>query len=149
MRNEVRLVGFAGSDAYITRETNYTKAFVSIATTETYRDKEGIIEKTYWHPCVGWNQNALAMAMIKKGDKVLIDGKLTYWTKEVEGAQVTQASVLVEFIQIQNKVPTEDSQAPSEPDFSKKLPADDGKFRNKGVAQVPDNKLELEDDLPF
>jgi len=77
--NKVILLGRLGKDPEIRTLDNGAKvASFSIATSETYKDKEGQRqEKTEWHNIVLWRALAdLAESYLTKGREVYIEGKL-------------------------------------------------------------------------
>ncbi len=75
--NRITLIGNLGADPrsqYI-GDAKYCK--FDIATTESYKDKEGEWqERTDWHRCIIWGKERVdyAMAHLLKGDKVYVDG---------------------------------------------------------------------------
>lgn len=77
--NKVILLGRLGKDPEIRTLDNGAKvATFSIATSETYKDKNGERqEKTEWHNIVLWRALAdLAESYLAKGREVYIEGKL-------------------------------------------------------------------------
>ncbi len=80
MVNRVILIGNLGKDPEIRHlENGAAVAKFSLATNESYRDKEGNWQTlTEWHDIVVWRQLAeRAVATLKKGTTVYIEGKLT------------------------------------------------------------------------
>ena len=76
--NKVILIGRLGQDPDV-REVGTSKvANFSVATDESYTDRNGNkVEKTEWHRVVMWNKAAEnAGAYLKKGSLVYIEGKL-------------------------------------------------------------------------
>ncbi len=74
--NKVILVGNLGRDPeVITFENGVKKATVSLATTESYKNKEGEwVDQTDWHNIVLWRW--LAERNLIKGDQVYVEGKI-------------------------------------------------------------------------
>lgn len=74
--NKVILVGHLGKDPEVMTFDNGTKkATFSMATTESYRDKDGNWqEQTEWHNIVLWRY--LAEKNIIKGDLIYLEGRL-------------------------------------------------------------------------
>lgn len=74
--NKVILIGNLGKDPEImTFENGVKKASYSLATTESYKDKDGNwVDQTEWHNIVAWRW--LAERNLIKGDQVYIEGKL-------------------------------------------------------------------------
>lgn len=81
MVNKVILIGNVGQDPEVRRLDNgAVVAKFSLATNETYKDKNGELQKlTEWHNVVVWRQLAeIAEKYVKKGKQVFIEGKLTH-----------------------------------------------------------------------
>ncbi len=79
MRNKVTLIGNLGAAAELkTFDGNKKLARVSIATNETYRNKQGEkISETTWHNVIAWGPLAERLAQYaKKGEEIAIEGKL-------------------------------------------------------------------------
>jgi single-strand DNA-binding protein len=74
--NKVILIGNLGKDPEImTFDNGVKKASYSIATTESYKDKEGNwVDQTEWHNIVAWRW--LAEKNLVKGDQIYVEGKL-------------------------------------------------------------------------
>lgn len=75
------LIGRLGKDPEVRRlETGAAVAKFSLATSESYKDKEGNkVENTEWHNVIVWRSQAeIAEKYLKKGMLVFIEGKLTY-----------------------------------------------------------------------
>jgi single-strand DNA-binding protein len=74
--NKVILVGHLGRDPEVMTFDNGTKkASFSMATTESYRDKEGNWQdQTEWHNIILWRY--LAEKKIIKGDQIYLEGRL-------------------------------------------------------------------------
>jgi single-strand DNA-binding protein len=99
LRNRVQLIGNLGQNPEVKEFDGGKKvARFSVATTETYRDKDGNqVKDTQWHNLVAWNKNAeIVEKYLEKGKEVAIDGKLTsrsYETKEGVKKYVTEVVV--------------------------------------------------------
>lgn len=101
--NKVILVGRLGKDPEVRHlESGAAVANFSIATTETYKDKQGNRqEQTEWHNIVLWRGLAeIAEKYLTKGNLIYIEGKLktrnwqdkdgnTRYTTEVVGDNMT------------------------------------------------------------
>ena len=77
--NKVILIGNLGKDREVRHlEGGATVANFPIATTETYKDKNGIRqEQTEWHNIVLWRSLAdVAEKYLKKGMQIYVEGKL-------------------------------------------------------------------------
>jgi len=83
--NKVILVGRLGKDPEImTYENGVKRAAFSLATTESYKDKDGSWqEQTEWHNIVLWR--LLADKNLIKGDLIYLEGRLRYRTYEQDG----------------------------------------------------------------
>ena len=94
--NKVILVGNLGKDPEIKYlEGNIARVHFSLATTETYKDKNGNrTEQTEWHNIVIWRALAeSAQKILKKGTQVYLEGKiLTRQWNDKDGAkkQITE-----------------------------------------------------------
>lgn len=88
MLNRVTLIGNLGRDPEIKDIGPDSKvARLSVATTETYTNKEGNKQdQTEWHTVILWNRLAeVAQMYYKKGATILVEGKLTHRSYEKDG----------------------------------------------------------------
>ena len=106
LRNNVQLIGNLGQDPEIINlESGKKLAKFSIATNESYKDKNGEkVEQTYWHNIVAWGKTAeIVENYVCKGKEVAITGKLTNrswdgkdgnkrYTTEVVGSELLMMS---------------------------------------------------------
>ncbi len=77
--NKVILVGNLGKDPEIMNfENNVKKASFSLATTESYKNRDGQkVEKTEWHNVVVWRGLAdVAEKYLRKGSTIYLEGKI-------------------------------------------------------------------------
>lgn len=77
--NKVMLIGRLGKDPEMKyTPSGVTVATFSIATNESYKDKDGkAIENTDWHNVVAWKKLAeICGQYLKKGSTVYIEGKI-------------------------------------------------------------------------
>jgi len=77
--NKVILIGNLGKDPEIIRmESGVKKASFSLATTEVYKNKEGVkTEHTEWHNIVLWRGLAeVAENYLKKGNTIYLEGRI-------------------------------------------------------------------------
>lgn len=99
LRNSVRLFGNVGQDPEIKTFDNGNKlAKLSLATTEKFRDSKGeITEETTWHNLVVWGKQAETIEKyVKKGEKLIIEGRLTnrsYEAKDGSKKYITEIVV--------------------------------------------------------
>lgn len=86
--NKVILIGNLGKDPDIlTFENGVKRAIFSLATTESYKSKEGNkVEQTEWHNIVLWRGLAeVAEKFLKKGSQIYLEGKIKTRSYEVDG----------------------------------------------------------------
>jgi single-strand DNA-binding protein len=99
LRNSVQLIGNLGMDPEVKETTNGRKlAKLSLATTETYRNKQGEkVSDTQWHNLIIWGGLAdIAQKFLKKGKQIAVEGKLTnrnYDDKEGKHRYITEIIV--------------------------------------------------------
>jgi single-strand DNA-binding protein len=102
--NRVSLIGHLGKDPDLVQINEITRvAKVSMATSESYRNKEGDIKtQTDWHSLVIWGKLAdLASAHLRKGTKLFVEGKLkTRKYEDKQGATKYVSEVIVDKIVI-------------------------------------------------
>lgn len=83
LTNTVTLIGNTGREVEFKEFDNgIMNAKVSLATSETYKDSDGNkMTKTQWHNLVVWGERAkLFKKYVAKGNKLAVEGKLTYST---------------------------------------------------------------------
>lgn len=81
MKNTVHLIGRVGNDPELKELEGGSKVCnMTLATTETWKDKQGAKQTaTQWHNLKIWNNAAeVAAKHVKKGDLFAVDGKITY-----------------------------------------------------------------------
>ncbi len=86
--NKVILVGHLGKDPEVrSLESGAKVATFSLATSETYKNKEGQrVDQTEWHNIVVWRGLAdIAEKFLKKGGQVYIEGRIRNRTYEKDG----------------------------------------------------------------
>ncbi len=79
--NKVMLIGNLGKDPELKMTPGgQPVARFSVATTETWKDKDGSKQsKTEWHNVVVWGKQAeIAEKFLRKGKQVLIEGRIQY-----------------------------------------------------------------------
>lgn len=108
LKNSVRLIGNLGMDPEVkTFDNNRKLARLSIAISESYKNDKGEkVTETQWHQIIFWGAQAnLAESYLKKGDAVIIEGKLAsrqYNDKEGVKRYVTEI-VVNEFVKMGTK----------------------------------------------
>jgi single-strand DNA-binding protein len=135
--NKVILVGNLGKDPEVRHLENGTAvANFPIATSESYKDKEGNrIDQTEWHNVVVWRKLAeIAESYLKKGSQVYLEGKLRTrsWEDQQGNKKYTTEVVADTFTMLGKKEDTQNSFGPSSNSQTSKQ-----------------DKIEEEDDLPF
>jgi single-strand DNA-binding protein len=138
--NKVILVGNLGKDPEIRHLENGTAvANFTIATSESYKDKEGNrIDQTEWHNIVVWRKLAeIAESYLKKGSQVYLEGKLRTrsWEDQQGNKRFTTEVVADTFTMLGKKEVTQNPQSSLAPS------------NNSGTSK--EDKIEEEDDLPF
>jgi single-strand DNA-binding protein len=79
MVNKIILIGNLGADAeMITPKI----AKISVATTDSYKNESGEwVNNVSWHNCTIFNPIEDRIKKLLKGDRIYIEGKVTYTTK--------------------------------------------------------------------
>ncbi len=101
MINKVTLIGNLGQDPELKRlENGAIVVKFSLATSDNYKDKNGEwVEQTEWHRIVMWRElGERAEKQLKKGDKIYLEGKLTYnkWVdKEGNKRETAQVKAMI------------------------------------------------------
>ncbi len=85
--NKVILIGNVGKDPEIRDFTNNVKAAFPLATSQSYKDREGQLQtKTEWHNIVLWGDLArMAEKCIQKGQEIYVEGSIS--TRSYDDAQ--------------------------------------------------------------
>jgi len=86
--NRVILVGNLGKDPEVmTFDNGVKKASFSLATTESYKNKEGAkVDQTEWHNIVVWRGLAeVAEKYLRKGSQIYLEGKIKTRSYEQDG----------------------------------------------------------------
>ena len=108
LRNKVSLIGRLGAQPeVVTFDSGRTLARFSIATNESYKNKDGEWqENTQWHNLTAWGKTAeLISKLLNKGQEVLVEGRLvnnSYETKDGEKRYGTSIEVS-EFLMLSPK----------------------------------------------
>jgi single-strand DNA-binding protein len=145
--NKVILVGNVGKDPEVRRiNENSIVANLSLATSETYTDKQGKkIENTEWHSLEFWGGMAETVEkFVRKGQKLYVEGKIRTrtWTDE---QQNLKSKIEIRVDQMVMLTRSETS-ATTIPPYEKKLEANDGMKQND-LPKISGS--EEMDDLPF
>ena len=149
--NKVILIGNLGRDPEVRyMPSGDAVANITIATTETWKDKGGEKqEQTEWHRVAMFGKTAeIAGEYLKKGSQVYIEGKLQTrkWTDK-EGQERYTTEIRADRMQMlgsrsggAERMPAPDDEAPRTSSAPAKKPA---------VAGKGGNFDDLEDDIPF
>ena len=142
--NKVILVGNLGKDPEVRHlESGASVANFPIATTESYKDKNGNRQdQTEWHNIVLWRGLAeIAEKYLKKGSQVYIEGKLRSRSWEDKDGNTRYITEVVgdSMTMLGGGARTNEASSSSSSDMSS------SKKENKN----PDLSEEKDDDLPF
>lgn len=88
--NKVILIGNLGRDPEVmTFDNGVKKASFSLATTESYKNKEGSrVEQTEWHNIVLWRGLAeVAEKFLQKGSQIYLEGRIRTRSYEQDGVK--------------------------------------------------------------
>tara|TARA_B110000014_G_C19959083_1_gene496319 strand:- start:33 stop:413 length:381 start_codon:yes stop_codon:yes gene_type:complete len=118
--NKVILIGNLGKDPEVRYLDNgVAVANLSLATTETYKNKEGNrISQTEWHDVVLWRGLAeVAEKYLKKGASVYIEGKIktSKWVDKEENTRY-KTEIMADKMTMLNKSSSDSSQSSSSED---------------------------------
>lgn len=99
MKNRVTLIGNLGKDPEL-NTTGAGKQYVrlAVATNESYKDRDGNRQKvTDWHDCIAWDKTAeIIEKYFKKGDTIMIEGRLKHQIKETDAGKRKYTSVVID-----------------------------------------------------
>ena len=149
--NKVILIGNLGRDPEVRyMPSGDAVANISIATTETWKDKNGEKqEKTEWHRVAMFGKTAeVAGEYLKKGSQVYIEGRLETrkWTDK-EGQERTTTEVRADRMQmLGSRSGGSERMAPPEDDAPRAAAAP---AKKSGGAAKGSSLEDLEDDIPF
>jgi len=94
LRNQVTLIGNLGTDVQVKEISESKKvANIPLATNLYYKNSKGEkVQETQWHNLVIWGKLAdIAQTISRKGDQVMIQGRLTY--RQYDDAQGQKQNV--------------------------------------------------------
>lgn len=102
--NKVILIGNVGKDPEVKTFQNGAVLNVSLATTDSYKDKEGQQkDSTQWHRLVFFNKLAdIGSKYIKKGSLIYVEGNLKTrkWADKVTGKDTYATEIHVKEMQL-------------------------------------------------
>lgn len=137
--NKVILIGNLGRDPEVmTFDNGVKKASFSLATSESYKNKEGQrVDQTEWHNIVMWRGLAeVAEKYLRKGGQVYIEGKIKTRSYEQDGIKKYVTEIYADNMTMLGKRDSEYGDPQAQPQ-SKPQTAEEPEI------QAPD------DDLPF
>jgi len=136
--NKVILIGNLGKDPEVRYlDSGIAVANITIATTETYKNKEGEkVSQTEWHDVVLWRGLAeISEKYLKKGNSVYIEGKIrTRKWEDKEGNMRYRTEILADNMTMLGGRPPSDSESSS---------------TESKIESTPKIEEEKDDDLPF
>jgi single-strand DNA-binding protein len=157
--NRVTLIGHVGGDPDVRTVTNGSRvATLSLATSESWTNDAGQAnEKTEWHRLVVWNKGKRTLAdfveqYIKKGEKLYVEGKVTYrqW-EDKEGVKRTAAEIMVSELMPLSGRRDQDVGAPAARTTTPAATPETSPAKKAAASasDFPDALLDDDDDLPF
>jgi single-strand DNA-binding protein len=115
--NQVTLIGYAGNEPEVLKETQHGKFIrFSLATTKKYTDEQGHPQQmTQWHTVYASNGRGTALAAhLKKGALVSVVGELRYnqWKDKETGKTRTSAGVYTSDVKFLSSKPASKDEPP-------------------------------------
>lgn len=142
MLNKVELIGYLGNDPeLVTFDGGGKIVKASIATSETYKDKQVNEKKTIteWHNLVfGMNSVDTVMKFLNKGSKIFVEGKIRTRVWEKDGEKRYSTDVVVRNFLFLDSKPKDNSNYEQ---YNEAKPVE-----KKGAENTAQ---EIDDDLPF
>ncbi|MGQ0579098.1 MAG: single-stranded DNA-binding protein [Betaproteobacteria bacterium] len=151
--NKVILIGNLGRDPEVRyMPSGDAVANISIATTETWKDKNGEKqEKTEWHRVAMFGKTAeIAGEYLKKGSQVYIEGRLETrkWTDK-EGQERTTTEIRADRMQMLGSRSGGSERMTPPEDDTPRAAAAPAPAKKSGGAAKGSGVEDLEDDIPF
>ena len=137
--NKVILIGNLGRDPEVmTFDNGVKKATFSLATTESYKNKEGNrVEQTEWHNIVLWRGLAeVAEKYLQKGNQIYLEGKIKTRSYEQDGVKKYVTEILGDNMTM----------------LGRREGSDNGEYQRQSQAAPTASEPETDspdDDLPF
>lgn len=143
--NKVLLIGNLGKDPDVqVFESGTKKAAFSLATTERYRDRNGVDQSvTEWHNIVVWGPQAdVVEKYLKKGAPIYLEGKIRTREYEASDGQKRRITEVIanNFLMLGGRPDGEFNQTPA---------ADINAASNENVPSNDSPLDDPKDDLPF
>jgi len=115
-KNKCELIGWSGHDAQVkTTPKGHSVVTLNIATHRFSKDDEGTAQSvTEWHRCVFFNRLAERVAEVKKGDHLLVEGRIIprVW-QDKQGCKHHSVEIHAHSVQVESKT---DEQKPLDVD---------------------------------
>jgi single-strand DNA-binding protein len=154
--NKVILIGNLGNDP----EVRYTPggsavASVSLATSETWRDKQSgeLQDRTEWHRVVFFNRLAeIVGEYLHKGSKIYVDGSLRTrkWQDKTGVDRYTTEIIANEMHMLDNRTgPTNGSSGSTKERFTPSINESHGEPVNSSNLDIHHESHMIDDDIPF
>lgn len=147
--NKVILVGNLGKDPEVRHlESGSTVANVTLATTESYKDRNGNrVDNTEWHDLEMWDGLAkVAESYLKKGSSIYVEGKIksdTWQDEQGNNRKRTRIRVI--------NMTMLGGRSENSGDSGYQAPANNNPAPNRNVSaeQINEGPSDDADDLPF
>jgi single-strand DNA-binding protein len=135
--NKVFILGNLGKDPEV-RYTADGNAIASFSVATSYKPKGGN-ERTDWHRIVAFGATAEVVSeYVRKGDRILVEGHLSYRSYEKDGAKVYVTEIVADQVHLlgqkREAVGGEDGPAPR---------------RAPQRSSAPPSVADMDDDVPF
>lgn len=151
--NKAMLIGNLGQDPEIKYSANGLPICnMSIATTERYRDREGLEqEKTEWHRVVAFDKLAeICSEYLKKGSQVYFEGQIqTRQWQDSDGNTRYTTEIRARDMMMLGGRSGGDMSRPSAPSASPKPRPEHGSNGASTNQDATTNYEDIDDDLPF
>ncbi len=152
--NKVILVGNLGADPEVKHlESGVSVARLRIATTESYKDRNGNrVEHTEWHTVTLWRGLAdVAEKYVKKGQTVYIEGRIrTRQWNDKDGNQRYSTEIQGDNMTMLGGGRGNNPEAPAQVQTPAAVPANQQQSTvNEAPPQMDNNLPPMDDDLPF
>ena len=140
-KNQISLIGHTGSDPEVVTLSDGWIAKLSLATDESYTDKNTNqkIDVTEWHPLEFRGRFAqVAHDYIKKGDQLYVDGTLRTYKIQIGDKSVTCHKIIVTNVQkLNSRAQSEQKPILSPQNLPSSTPAQIGYWNSDGSAFSP------------
>lgn len=157
--NKVILIGHCGNDPDVKELDNGLVANVSLATSESWKDRNGDKqERTEWHKLSFFGRLAeIVEQYVKKGDKIYVEGKLQTRSWEQDGVKRYSTEIVANNMQMLG-TPAESPSGPSREHTAREGRSSGDGGRRRGGAPPTNSRSRnapahdadsFDDDIPF